>query len=207
MDDRFNTFAGWLLFSGIVALGLSSVASRYYSANTPHRPHEMGFPIAGVEAEGEGAAGPSFMQLLATADPAAGERVFAKCLACHTIAQGGVAGIGPNLFGVVGQPVGKHAAGFAYTAALSGHGGNWDFASLDKWLTNPRAFADGTSMSFAGLSSAQDRANVVAYLNSMGSNLPLPAVEEAPAEEAAPAEGEVAAAEVAAAPAEAAAAH
>lgn len=184
MQDRFNTFAGWLLFAGIVALGLSSVSSRYFSADKVHRPHEMGYPIAGVVEEGGGDAGPSFMQLLASADPAAGERVFAKCQACHTSAQGGANGIGPNLYGVVGTAIGKHVPGFAYTGALSGHGGNWDFENLDHWLTNPRGFANGTSMSFAGLPKAEDRANLVAYLNTLGSNLPLPAVEEAPAEEA-----------------------
>jgi cytochrome c len=205
MDDRFNTFAGWLLFSGIVALGLSSVSMRYFSADKPHRPHEMGYPIAGVEEEGGADAGPSFMALLATADPAAGQKVFAKCQACHTIDQGGGDGIGPNLFGVVGKPVGKHAAGFAYTPALSGHGGTWNFENLDHWLASPQGFAKGTAMSFAGLPKAQDRANIVAYLNSMGSNLPLPAPEAVPVEEAAPAaEGEAAPAE---APAEAAAAH
>jgi cytochrome c len=205
MNDRFNTFAGWLLFSGIVALGLMSVSSRYFSADKPHRPHEMGWMPANVVEEGGAAAGPSFLSLLATADPAAGQKVFAKCQACHTIEQGGATGIGPNLYGVVGQPVGKHVAGFAYTAALSGHGETWTFENLDHWLTNPQAFAKGTAMSFAGLPKTEDRANLVAYMNTMGSNLPLPAPEAAPAEEAAaPAEGEAAAE---AAPAEAAAAH
>ncbi|HSG34229.1 MAG TPA: cytochrome c family protein [Sphingomonadaceae bacterium] len=205
MSDRFNTFAGWLLFAGIVALGLSSVSTRYFSADKVHRPEEMAYMPVEVAAEGPGAAGPSFMALLATADPAAGERVFAKCQACHTIAQGGANGIGPNLFGVVGTAIGAHAPGFAYTAALSGHGGSWSFENLDQWLTNPRGFADGTSMSFAGLPKVEDRANLVAYLNSMGSNLPLPeVVEEAPAEEEAAIEGEAAAVEEA--PAEEAAA-
>jgi cytochrome c len=142
----------------------------------------------GVIEEVDGPVGPSFMQLLATADPAAGERVFAKCQACHSIEQGGSDGIGPNLYGVVGKPVGKHAAGFAYTAALSGHGGDWNFENLDHWLQSPSGFASGTAMSFAGLPKVEDRANLVAYLNTMGSNLPTPAVEEAPAEAAAPAE-------------------
>ena len=52
MDDRFNTAAGWVLFSGIVALGLSSVSAKYFSADKPHRPHEMGYPIEGVVEEG-----------------------------------------------------------------------------------------------------------------------------------------------------------
>jgi len=201
MNDRFNTFAGWLLFSGIVALGLSSVSGHYFSADKHHRPHEMGYPIAGVETESGGDTGPSFMQLLATADAAAGQRVFAKCQACHTIDQGAANGIGPNLYGVVGESIGAGRGGFAFTSALSGHGGNWTFENLDAWLTNPRAFADGTAMSFAGLPKVQDRANLVAYLNTMGSNLPLPAVQEAPAE-AAPADAPAAGGEEA--PAEAA---
>lgn len=202
MNLRSVTFFGWLLGAGIVALGLSSVSMRYFSADKPHRPHTMGYSIAGVEQEGAGEAGPSFMELLATADPAAGQKVFAKCQACHTIEQGGGDGIGPNLFGVVGAPVGKHAPGFAYTAALSGHGGNWDFESLDHWLASPQGFAKGTAMSFAGLPKAEDRANLVAYMNTMGSNLPLPA--PPPPEAEAPAEGDAAPAE--AVPAEVAAA-
>ena len=191
MDDRFNTIAGWTLFGGIVALGLTSVSRHVFEADKDHRPHEMGYAIEGVEAEGE--AGPAAVPLpvlLAAAVPATGEALFAKCKACHTIDQGGANGIGPNLYGVVGKPIGKHAAGFAYSGDLSGHGGNWDFASLNEWLTSPKKFASGTKMSFAGLSKAEDRANIIVYLNSMGSNLPLPAAEAAPATGDAPKPGE-----------------
>lgn len=197
MEDRFNTIAGWALFSGIVALGLSSLSHKYFEADKVHRPHKMGYEIAGVvSSEGEDK-GPPFEALLAAADPAKGEAVFKKCTSCHTITPGGANGIGPNLHGIMGQPIGKHAAGFAYSADLSGKGGNWDFASMSEWLSSPKKFAAGTKMSFAGLSSAEDRANLIVYLNSQGSNLPLPPV---PAAEA------PAAAEGAAAPAEGAAA-
>jgi cytochrome c len=190
MEDRFNTIAGWTLFSGIVALGLASLSGHYFSADKVHRPHEMGFPIAGVVEEGEGgAAAVPFETLLASADVAKGEASFKKCMACHTIAAGGVNGIGPNLNGIMGKPVGKHAAGFAYSADLSGHGGNWDWANMNAWLSGPKKFAAGTKMSFAGLSDGQERANVMAYLNSQGSNLPLPAAPAA----AVPAEGAAAA--------------
>ena len=130
--------------------------------------------------------------LLSTADVAKGEAVFAKCVACHTIEQGGPNGIGPNLYGIMGKPVGKHAAGFAYSSALSGHGGDWDFANMDAWLTSPRNFANGTKMSFAGLGKGEDRVNIIAYMkaNGGGPDYPAPA---APAE-AAPAEGDAAAA-------------
>lgn len=195
MTDRFNTIAGWVLFSGIVALGFSSLSSKYFEADKHHRPHEMGYAIEGVEVEGGAEAGPSLPELLAQADLAKGEKLFGKCVSCHTIAPGGANGIGPNLQGVMGKPVGSHAAGFAYSSALSGHGGTWDFATMDAWLTSPKAFAAGTKMSFAGLGKAEDRANLIAWLNTQGSNLPLPTVEAKPAEAAAaPAEGGEAAA-------------
>ncbi|MGD9663673.1 MAG: cytochrome c family protein, partial [Novosphingobium sp.] len=89
MQDRFNTIAGWTLFAGIVALGLSSVSAKYFQADKHHRPHEMGFEIEGVEAEGGGEAGPSLPELLAQADLAKGEKLFGKCTSCHTINAGG----------------------------------------------------------------------------------------------------------------------
>ena len=200
MTDRFNTIAGWCLFSGIVALGLSIASGMYYRADKHNRPEEMGYPVAVAETTG-GAEGPTLAELLAVADPAKGKAVFAKCGSCHTAEQGGINGIGPNLFGVVGEAMGSGRGGFAFSSALAGHGGNWTFENLDAWLKNPRGFADGTKMTFAGLPSAEDRANVIAYLNSMGSNLPLPAVEAKPAAEE-PAAGEAeATGEPAAAPA------
>ena len=117
-------------------------------------------------------------------------------MACHTIDQGGANGIGPNLYGTVGEAIAKGKGGFAFSDALAGVGGNWTFDQLDKWLTSPKAFANGTKMTFAGLPKAEDRANVVAYLNSMGSNLPLPKPAPAADTSAAPA------ADASAAPAE-----
>lgn len=193
MNDRMNTVFGWVLFSGIVALGLAILSGKYFHGE---RPEQMGMVVEGVEAEGGGAnAGPDFGTLLANADAAAGERVFAKCMACHTIDQGGANGIGPNLYGVMGQPIGSHVAGFAYSSALSGHGGEWTWESMDAWLTSPRSFANGTKMSFAGLGNAEDRANLMEYLAANGGApaKPAPAVVEeveAEADEAAVAEAE-----------------
>ena len=197
MTDRFNTIAGWTHGAGIVALGLSIVSGMYFEGDKPHRPHEMGFPIEGVVEEGAADEGPALATLLAAGDPAKGEAVFAKCTACHTANQGGAAGIGPNLYGVLGQPIGKHAAGFAYSSDLAGHGGDWTYENMDAWLKSPKAFASGTKMTFAGLGSAEDRANVILFLRENGGG---PALPEPPAEE--PAEGaDAAAGDAAAGPA------
>lgn len=191
MDDRKNTTTGWLLFAGIIALGGWTFSGLAFSG---HEVEKGGYPLPGGEEGGEGGAAAKPVEFyLASADPVKGEAVFKKCAACHVAAAGGANGIGPNLWAVMGAPIGKHAAGFAYSEALSGKGGNWDWKSMDEWLASPRAFAPGTKMTFAGLGDPQDRANIIAYLNKQGSNLPIPAApaEEAPA--AAPAEGNAAA--------------
>lgn len=182
MDDRFNTTAGWVLFSGIVALGLSAVSSGYFSADKPHRPHDMGYPIEGVVEEGDGAdAGPSLAELLATGDAVAGEKAAqGRCGTCHTFDQGGGVKQGPNLWATMGEPIGKGKAGYAFSSALSGHGGNWTYENMDAWLKSPKAFAPGTKMSFAGLSNGQDRANIILYLKQQGGGPALP-TPEAPA--------------------------
>lgn len=182
MDKRFNTIAGWAFAGGIAAIGFSILSSSYFHADQNERPEKMGYAIAGVAAEaGAGApAGPEpIANRLAQADAAKGEATFGKCKACHTIDQGAPNSIGPNLYGVVGEAMATGRGGFAFSDALKGKGGKWDFANLDEWLTSPKKFADGTKMSFAGLADPMDRANVIAYLNSKGSNLPLPAPEAA----------------------------
>ncbi len=200
MSDN-NTIAGWVLAGGIAALGFSILSGKYFHADKPERPEVMGFAIEGVESAGGADAGPSLPVLLANADAAAGEKVFGKCAACHTINQGGAQGIGPNLWNSMGVPH-AHVAGFAYSDALSSIDELWTWENMDAWLKSPRRYADGTKMTFAGLSKPEDRANLMVYLNSQGSNIPLPEVPaEEPAAETAEAEGEAeaeaAAAEVA----------
>ncbi len=172
MADRFNTIAGWTLFSGIVALGLSSLSGHYFQAGKVEH-----------SAEGEeGAAAPKeetpIEALLASADIAKGEATFKKCTSCHTIEQGGPNGLGPNLYGVFGDAIAQGRGGVAFSDALKAMGGKWDWASMNAWLTRPSAFAAGTTMSVAGISDPQERANVMVFLNSKGSNLPLPPVPE-----------------------------
>jgi cytochrome c len=132
-------------------------------------------PAAGAPAEG---GLPPLVPLLAKADPAAGE-AYTKtiCVACHTFNEGGPAGVGPNLYNVVGGPH-AHMAGFNYTAGMKAKQGPWTFAELNEWLYKPAAYVPGTRMIFPGIPSAQTRANVIDYLRTLSHNpVPLPTTE------------------------------
>ena len=177
MQDRFTTISGWVLFASIIALGSSIVTGEVFHAE---RPETMGYPIEGVELEGEeGEAEKPIAFFLASADAAKGEQVFKKCAACHNAEPGGPNALGPALYGVMGNPVAGHP-GFAFSPALKEKGGTWDWETMSAWLANPKKFAPGTKMTFAGLGNPEDRANVMAFLNSRD-NAPLP-VPAAPAE-------------------------
>lgn len=188
MEDRANTIGGWVLAAGIVALGTSIVSGEYFHAE---RPEQMGYEVQGVEQDTGGGAAVAekpFAFYMSQADPAKGADVFKKCAACHNADKGGPNALGPNLYNVVGDAVATGRGGFAFTDALKGKGGKWDFDNLNAWLTSPKAYAPGTKMTFAGLSDPQQRANVIDYLNQQGDHpQPLPS---APAEGAAsPAKG------------------
>src|ERR1700726_4939009 len=102
----------------------------------------------------------------AAADPAAGEKIFkAQCGICHAVVAGQNR-IGPTLFGVVGRPAGS-VPGFNYTADHKKLGVTWDAANLDKYLANPRAMVPDTSMVYAGLKDDTERADLVAYLETL----------------------------------------
>ena len=115
---------------------------------------------------------------LASADVAAGQSSSLKlgCVACHSFNEGGRNGVGPNLYGVVGQPIGSHVPNYAYSNALKAKAGVvWSYEEMDKWLLKPAAYAPGTKMSYAGIADQQQRANVIAYLRSLaGTPEPLP---------------------------------
>ena len=171
MKDRQNTINGWVLFAGVVALGASIVAGEVFHSE---RPEKMGYPIEGVEVEGGGAeAEQPIAFYLASADVAKGEAVFKKCAACHNADPGGANALGPALFGTMGKPLAGHP-GFAYSDALKGVGGSWGWDNMSAWLANPKKFAPGTKMTFAGLSNPQDRADLMLWLNSKGGTLTVP---------------------------------
>ena len=105
-------------------------------------------------------------EILAQGAPAAGEKVFRKCKACHTVEEDGPSRVGPNLYGIVGASVAA-VDGFRYSGALTDHGGDWTPDRLATFLANPRKAVPGTKMSFAGLRKPEDQADVIAYLASL----------------------------------------
>lgn len=111
---------------------------------------------------------------LANADPAKGQTIAKKCLTCHSFEEGAPSKQGPNLWNIVGAPH-AHLEGYNYSPAMKESGGTWDYASLDQYLTNPRAFIPGNKMSFIGLKKPEDRADIIAYLRTLSPNpVPLP---------------------------------
>lgn len=119
---------------------------------------------------------PPIATYLASADEHAGEAYAKKvCAACHTFAQGQAAGVGPNLYGVLGGPH-AHMQGFNYSDALKSKQGPWTYEELNHWLYKPSAYAPGTRMAFAGIPSEKERANVIDYLRTLSASPePLPA--------------------------------
>ena len=130
---------------------------------------------AAVKEEQPAAAGGQALDsLLASASAERGAQIAKQCQICHNVEEGKGPKIGPDLYGVVDRPVASQP-GFSYTAALKAKGGKWTFAALNKWITNPRADVPGTSMTFAGLSRDKQRADVIAYLDTLSKNpVPLP---------------------------------
>jgi cytochrome c len=132
------------------------------------------FVVAGAPATpapAEQAAAPKIepiTPLLAKADVKKGEELTKVCQVCHTFNNGGPNKIGPNLWGVVGGPIAEDRNGYSFSPALEAHKGQkWDPETLNQWLANPQSFAPGTKMTFAGFPKAQDRADVIAYLQTL----------------------------------------
>ena len=123
--------------------------------------------IAAMLALGFFAAGalPAFSPAHAAGDVASGQKIFVKCKACHTVTPGKHR-VGPSLSGVIGRTAGT-AAGYKYSKAMQAYGASgavWDEQSLDTYLTNPRKVVKGTKMTFPGLKSPEQRADLIAYL-------------------------------------------
>ena len=112
-------------------------------------------------------------QALAAGDPANGEKVFAKCKACHAVGEGAANKVGPELNGIIGRKQASIDTFKGYSAGLKAKGdagGVWNEEELGKWLKNPKAYVADTKMSFVGLAKEEDEADVIAYLGQFGAD-------------------------------------
>ena len=188
---EFNKIFAALLVAGIVA-SLGAFVGK--ALVHPHEPAEDAYIIEGL-ADGAGGAGAAkavaepILAMIATADAAKGEKIAKACAACHTFNKGGAAGVGPNLYGVVGGPK-DHMAGYAYSGALLEVGGpTWTYAEMNKFFWKPKAYAKNTKMAYAGLKKPEDRAALIAWLRTQADSpaaLPTDAQIAAEAAELAP---------------------
>jgi cytochrome c len=179
MDNmEINKGVAAVLVAGIAFFLAGLLGMNLVSEQPPERP---AIAIQGAPAAGTATAAlkpvklPPIAPLLAKADVTTGEATIKKlCTTCHTFNESGKAGIGPNLYGVVGAPHG-HMRGFDYSEGMKAKTGPWTFDELNEWLHKPSSYVPGTRMSFAGITNDQERADVIDYLHTLSHNpVPLP---------------------------------
>jgi len=194
MDSfELNKIIGAVLGTLLFIMGVGFLAEAIYHPIEGRGPGyvlpepEVAEASAPAEAAPEGPRG----VLLASARVDRGASAVRKCQSCHTFREGESAKQGTNLYNFVGAPR-AHAEGFVYSDILlqqREEGQVWSYENLDAFLTNPRGYAPGTKMAFAGIRSPEERADVLAYLQTLSSDpVPFPAAEEAPAEDEAASE-------------------
>lgn len=197
MDSfELNKIIGAILGTLLFIMGIGFLAEAIYA---PIEGRGAGYALAepeggehgGAAAEAPVEAAVPLASLLATASAADGAIVAKKCASCHNFDAGGANKTGPALYGVVGRPIAGHE-GFAFSDALKTFAtqeGAWTYESLNAFILSPKAAAPGTKMTFAGLRSDKDRANLLAYLQTLSASpVAFPVAEAAPAAtEAAPA--------------------
>ena len=164
-----------VLFAVILIIGINKIADSIYYVE---KPEKSAYQVASVttvstatSTETSSETG-NIMALFASTSAAEGAKVFKKCAACHSIAEGGKNKIGPALWGVLGRQAGS-LPDYKYSKAMAAHGKKWSFEEMNGFLIKPKDWIKGTKMSYAGLKSEKERAAVILYMNE-NSNNPLP---------------------------------
>lgn len=174
---ELNKIAAAVLLAGIIAMVSGLIAEGLYHKGGEEK---RGFQIEGVETAATGGEAPAaaaapvdITPFLATADLALGQKLLARCTACHAFEAGKPNGVGPNQHNLMGRKIGTHE-GFAFSDAMKNHGGSWGFQELSDFLASPQKFVPGTRMAFAGLKKPEERAALIAYINKTFNDTPLP---------------------------------
>jgi cytochrome c len=182
MDSfEFNKIAGAVLFTLLCVVALNITAEAIFTPSHPAKPgYEIAVPEHGAAPGAGQPAAPEepIEKLLANAAVDRGEGISRPCGTCHTFQKGGQNLVGPNLYAIVGRPRAS-APGFNYSDAMKMRGGEWSIEDLNKFLTKPQDFVPGTKMTFGGLPRGNQRADLLAYLNSLADNpKPLPVAKQ-----------------------------
>ncbi len=191
MDSfQLNKIIGAILGTLLFVMGVGFLAEAIYH---PIEGRGAGYALPEPEvADAGGTEAPAVAEvplavLLASADATQGQASVKKCASCHNFGAGEANKTGPLLYGVVGRPEGSHE-GFAYSDALKAHnaaGDMWTYENLNHFLTAPKVYAPGTKMSFAGVKDPAERANILAYLQTLAPTpVPFPVADAAPAADA-----------------------
>jgi len=179
MSFEANKIAAAVLVAMILAMVSGILADHLVKPQMLSKPV---YAVAGSENAGEtkeaaaAPAGPEpIAPLLASASVDSGKSDVKLCAACHTFDKGQPNRIGPNLYGIMGDEIAHDRGGYDFSNALKTAGQNktWTPDTLNDWLFKPQNFAKGTKMTFAGVAKAKDRADIIAYLNSL-SDSPKP---------------------------------
>jgi len=167
-----------IVFAIILVLGINKVTDVIFYVEKPEKSAYQvvtATTVASTTSTETGSASSesvNIMALFASTSAEDGAKVFKKCAACHSIAEGGGNKIGPTLWGVLGRPAGS-IPDYKYSKAMAAYGKNWSFEEMNGFLIKPKDWIQGTKMSFVGLKKAKERAAVILYMNE-NTNSPLP---------------------------------
>jgi len=164
-----------IVFAIILVVGINKIADVIFYVE---KPEKSAYQVASVttvastESSESSSETGNIMAVFASTSAAEGAKVFKKCAACHSIAEGGKNKIGPALWGVLGRQAGS-LPDYKYSKAMATHGKKWSFEEMNGFLIKPKDWIKGTKMSYAGLKSEKERAAVILYMN-QNTNNPLP---------------------------------
>ena len=165
-----------IVFAVILVLGINKVTDIIFHNPAPQTSaYQVNVATVAsneTQTSSESSQTEDIMALFASTSAADGEKVFKKCLSCHSIAEEGKNKIGPKLFGVLGRQAGS-ISDYKYSKAMASHGKTWSLDEMNSFLIKPKDWIKGTKMSFAGLKKAKDRAAVILYMNE-NTDTPLP---------------------------------
>lgn len=180
-----NKIAAAILVGGMITLSVGIITDFIYRPQHGAEAAHAGAEDGAAPAARQPAPLEPVLGLLANADAAKGETIAKKCTTCHTFDASGTNKVGPGLYGVVGRVAGTHE-GFAYSEPMKAHAKPWTFADLSHFIARPKEFIPGTKMTFPGLPSAQDRADLLAWMNQQSASpVAMPTPDEVAAEQAA----------------------